>query len=61
MYPAPYTSGETFEYTKTTTILPPVVATDVSMVPTFTSPVGYPAYPPAYPAYPPPPPPGLIM
>ena len=56
MYPAPYTSGEAFEYTKTTTILPPVTATNVNLVPTYTSPpVAYPAYP-AYPGYPPPPP-----
>lgn len=61
MYPAPYTNGETFEYTKTTTILQPVVATEVAMVPTFTPPpaMGYPSYP-AYPGYPPPPPPAVI-
>lgn len=56
MYPEPFASGETFEYVKTTTILPAVTATPYNAVmPTFTpqmgmGPMGYPpVYPPPYP------------
>ena len=57
MYPAPYTSGEAFDYARTTTVLPPGVVTDVTTVPTYITPpaMGYPAYS----NYPPLPPTGV--